>query len=94
MSEIDPIIGRLDRLEIRIDEVRAAMVQMAKTEERVSVILEQITTLFTKHTELQAQITKIEKENATQGQSIGFFERIGWIIAGAIGSLATWVITK
>lgn len=103
---------RLDRFEFQLDEIRTALVQMAKTEERVVIILERTTELFKKHSTLQqcvndlqkesskkaeavhAKIAALEKENATQEQSLSFFERTGWIVAGAIGSVATWFITK
>lgn len=103
---------RLDRFEFQLDEIRSALVQMAKTEERVAIILEQTTQLFQKHSTLQQcvndlqkesaekskeirdKIAALEKENATQGQSLGFFERASWIVAGAIASIATWFITK
>lgn len=92
MSEdMAQISKRLDRFERSLDEIRAAMIQMAKTEERVSIILGQTTDLFAKNSLLQERISKIERENATQGQSISFFERFGWLVATAVAGVIGWM---
>lgn len=94
MSEMGALEKRLDRFEFQLDEIRTALVQMAKTEERVAIILDQNNELFKKYADMQNRVSHLERENATQGQSLSFFERAGWIIAGAFASIATWFITK
>jgi len=80
---------RLDRFEDQLGEVSKAIVQIAKTEERVSVLIEQNSLLFKKMDVFQKAVNEIKIESATQKQSLGFFERIGWIITSAfIGGLA------
>lgn len=93
-NEMAALEKRLDRFELNLDEIRGVLVQMARTEERVSVILDQNTALMRNQVSIENRLREIEKENATQGQSIGFFERAAWIVAGAAGSVATWFITR
>jgi len=90
LFQIKQLNTRFDRVEKHIDEVRVAIVQMAKTEERVSMVLEQNTVLFQKLDKLTVKVQELEKENATQGQSLNVFERVWWIIATALAGLATW----
>jgi methyl-accepting chemotaxis protein len=89
-EDMAQVSQRLDRFERSLDEIRAAMIQMAKTEERVSIILGQTTDLFKMSTEMQNRIAKIERENATQAQSIGLFERFGWIVAALAAGALGW----
>lgn len=97
------IINRLDNMERKLDEMGKALIQMARTEERVSIIIEQNSVLFKQmgdatkeRSALKDRIHKLETENATQGQSIGFFERAGWAVAAVIGSIlsaiAGWML--
>lgn len=90
LDDMGQINQRLDRFERSLDEMRAAMVQMAKTEERVSIVLEQTTTLFKQQRNHQERINRLERENATQAQSLSFFERFGWLIATAVAGVIGW----
>lgn len=93
-DSVNTLNKRLDRFEGQLDGIRLAVVQMAKTEERVAIILEQTTTLFRQNSELQKRIAKLENENATQAKSISTFERLGWIaITAFIGSIS-WLQWK
>ena len=94
MANMSAIEKRLDRFEFQLDEIRAALIQMAKTEERVAIILEQNVAMFKTVSDLQNRLNDVEKENATQQQSIGLFERAAWIVAGAVASIGTWWVTK
>lgn len=90
-SDMAQVLQRLDRFEQQLGEVRTAIVQMARTEERVSVVLEQNTVLFRKVDSLTNDIRKLEKENATQSQSIGTFERFVWIVITAAAGAVAWL---
>lgn len=81
---------RLDRFENQLIGVGDAIVQMARTEERVSVLLEQNTTLFKKVDRFQQSIEGIKIENARQKQSLSFFERVGWIVVTAAIGVVGW----
>lgn len=89
--DMTQVTQRLDRFERSLDEIRAAMIQMAKTEERVSIILEQNTVIFKEMSDVKKRLADIEKVNATQGQSLGFFERFGWLIATAVAGVIGWM---
>ena len=85
------LMQRLDRFERSLDEMRGAVVQMARTEERVSNILEQNTLLFKELSVVKNRLNDIEKVNATQGQSLSFFERFGWLIATGVAGVIGWM---
>lgn len=96
---MEQFINRLENIEKKIDELGRAMIQLARTEERVSIMLEQNAAIFKQVTNMREQtdalkdrIHKLETENATQGQSLGFFERIGWIVITGLASIATLVL--
>lgn len=91
MSEdMTQILKRLDRFEDQLSEVRAAIVQMAKTEERVSLLLQNNTAILENQNAIYNRLSALEIENATQKQSIGTFERLSWIAIGAAASVAAW----
>lgn len=102
MSEnMDRVIARLEHIEDKLSELNKVMINMARTEERVTIILEQLSTIFKQNAEaqkeralLKEEINKLKTENATQGQSLGFFERIGWIVASAIIGGIGWLSNK
>lgn len=83
---------RLDSFEQQLVVVGEAIVQIARTEERVSVLLEQNNTLFGKLGDVQNAIKAIEIENAKQTQSLSFFERIGWIVVTAVVGGIAWLM--
>ena len=90
-TDMAQLLKRLDRFEQKLDGVQTAIVQMARTEERVSVVLEQNTVLFQKLEKMNIRVSEIEKENASQGKSISAFERISWIIISAVISGIAWL---
>lgn len=90
------ILARLETLQKDVQDVRKtidkfgdALIRFAKTEERVVTLLEQNTILFGKIERLEGRMSTAESVNAKQSQSLGFFERIGWIavtaFSGAVG---------
>jgi hypothetical protein len=91
LDNVAQIANRLDRFERYLDEIRTALVQMAKTEERVSIILEQNTELFKRTNQIMARLAEVEKINATQGQSLSFFERFGWLLVTAAAGVVGWM---
>lgn len=90
LYQIKQLNSRFERVEKQLDDVRTAIVQMARTEERVSTVLEQNTVLFAKVGKLTQKVHDLEKENATQGQSLNVFERLGWIMVTALVGLGAW----
>lgn len=94
LYQIKRLDVRFDNMERQLSDVRTAIVQMSKTEERVSLVLEQHTTLFKKLDDLTSKIQKLEKDNATQGQSINVFERFSWLVMTSLVGLAVWFFKK
>jgi hypothetical protein len=90
-TDMAQVLQRLDRFEQQLSEVRVAIIQMARTEERVSVVLEQNTVLFKKVDSLTEKVGTLEKENATHGQSIGVFERFVWVVITAAAGAVVWL---
>lgn len=83
---INQMLKRMDNLDNEMREMRKAITQLARTEERVAVVIEQNTILFKRMDELRTKVNELEKTNISQDKSIGFFEKTGWLIAGAVSS--------
>ncbi len=81
------ITKRFDGLESEMREMRNALAQLARTEERVAIIIEQNGVLFKRMDEMRDEISTLKNTNSTQNQSIHFFEKAGWMIAGVIGTI-------
>lgn len=101
------ILKRIDKMEVHLDEMRGAIVQMTRTEERVATVIEQNTILFSKleklesrvlekNKEIDEQLKAIEISDARHIQAMSFIERGGWLIASAIfaflSGLAVWFL--
>ena len=98
MDNAEQILARLTSMESETKGMRSdikdfgkALVQMAKTEERVSVLLDNNSLLFKKIDALELRTREVESINATQAQSLGFFERFGWLAATAIAGVIGWM---
>lgn len=97
MSDNDTILYQLKKMDDRFDKVdntlntvQAAIVQMARTEERVEILLKQNSVLFSELKEIKQRVTDLEKENAGQTKSICFFERTGWLLATTMAGVLSW----
>ena len=77
---------RLSRMETKLDKLSEAVVEMARTEERLLTIiksLENMDTAFKKYDDL---LDEIEKQALRKGQKIAFAERLFWmVVTGAVG---------
>lgn len=78
------LLNRMDRMEKHLDEMRLALVQMARTEERVSTVLEQNAVLFKKVDDLNIRIRELEKADIRQGHSLGFIGKVAWMLGGGV----------
>lgn len=87
---MERILQQLGNMEKTIDELRSAMIQMARTEQQVATLIEQNSVLFKKLDDAQGRITQLEKDNISQGKSLDFFERLGWIGATALVGLVSY----
>ncbi len=91
MARLDTMQGDVTGLKDRVEKFTEAMIQLARTEERMAVVLENLSVLFHKVDKLEGRMSKAESTNATQSQSLGFFERFGWLVATAIAGVIGWM---
>ena len=82
------------RFEERLDKLQEAVVRMAVTEDRVAIVLEQNSLLFKKVDELTKRISLMERENAGQSKTLGFFERLAWFMAAGVASVIGWKLKQ
>ena len=88
--DLDMLAKRFDRIEEKLDGMQAAFISLARTEEKVAHVIDQNVSLSKKNDKLTERVTNLEKDNVSQSKSIGFFERMSWLIAGTIATIAAW----
>tara|TARA_B100002019_G_scaffold280136_1_gene282742 strand:- start:715 stop:981 length:267 start_codon:yes stop_codon:yes gene_type:complete len=77
---------RLNRIEKHLDKMSAAMVDMARMEERLVSAFKRMDTIVEFQTKMDARLDEMEKQAIARGQKIAFAERIFWMICtGAVG---------
>ena len=84
------ILQRLDRLETKMDDLGKALLELAKTEERVIRLMEADDKKTDWLVSLQDRIVDLEKERAESSAVARRIERIIWLIitAGLSGVIA------
>ena len=78
---MDQLIGRMDRLEKKIDSVYDTLISLARTDENVVMLME-------KNDVLETKITSLQKRTDT-------LENWRWALMGAavvIGPIVSWTI--
>mgnify|MGYP001472269118 CR=1 FL=1 len=77
---------RLTRIEKHLDKMSAAMVDMARMEERLVSAFKRMDTIVEFQTKMDSRLDEMEKQAIARGQKIAFAERIFWMICtGAVG---------
>ncbi len=77
---------RLTRIEKHLDKMSAAMVDMARMQERLVTAFKRMDTIVEFQTKMDARLDEMEKKAIARGQKIAFAERIFWMICtGAVG---------
>ena len=77
---------RLTRIEKHLDKMSAAMVDMARMEERLVSAFKRMDTIVEFQTKMDSRLDEMEKQAIARGQKIAFAERIFWMICtGALG---------
>ena len=78
---------RLTRIEKHLDKMSAAMVDMARMEERLVSAFKRMDTIVEFQTKMDSRLDEMEKQAIARGQKIAFAERIFWMICtGAVES--------
>lgn len=86
------LLNRMDRMEKHLDEMRLALVQMARTEERVSTVLEQNAVLFKKVDALTERVRELEQADIRQVHSLGFIAKVAWMLGGGVVTVIVSVV--
>lgn len=77
---------QMDRIETKVDTMQAAIVQMAKTEERVVRLMESDTKKTEWILELQDKVIKLEKDQVGRNAIVSRVERVLWVgLTAALG---------
>ena len=77
---------RLDRIEGKVDKLADAIIQMARTEERLVSVFKRMDNTEATLKKLDNRLDDIERQAIARGQKIAFAERIFWMICtGAVG---------
>jgi hypothetical protein len=77
---------RLTRIEKHLDKMSAAMVDMARMEERMVTAFKRMDNIVEYQKKADDRLDEMEKQAIARGQKIAFAERIFWMICtGAVG---------
>ena len=77
---------RLDRIELKVDRLAEAMVEMARMEERLVTVFKRMESMCGNLKKLDDRLDEIERKALLRGQKIAFAERIFWMVCtGAVG---------
>jgi hypothetical protein len=77
---------RLNRIEKHLDKMSAAMVDMARMEERMVTAFKRMDNIVEYQKKADDRLDEMEKQAIARGQKIAFAERIFWMICtGAVG---------
>lgn len=92
------VIGRLDRLESKIDTLSGAIVDLARVEERLASVVERLARLHEALAEAKAEaaalarrVEALELGTGRDRVTIRGAERLAWMLAAAgVSGLAAW----
>ena len=77
---------RLTRIEKHLDKMSAAMVDMARMEERMVTAFTRMDNIVEYQKKADDRLDEMEKQAIARGQKIAFAERIFWMVCtGAVG---------
>ena len=77
---------RLTRIEKHLDKMSAAMVDMARMEERMVTAFKRMDNIVEYQKKADDRLDEMEKQAIARGQKIAFAERIFWMVCtGAVG---------
>lgn len=75
--------ARLERIERHVDEVRQAIIVLARIEERTITLLKKSEAYEAKQVALTERVNALEKNVGGNGQMLRFAERVFWIVVTA-----------
>lgn len=80
--------NRLHRIELKLDKLAEAVVQLARMEERLVTLFNRMDSWETRQLKLESRVDDLKSEVRTNKSVVMFGERLFWIIlTGLIGTL-------
>ena len=91
MSDALDINARLDRFESKIDGLSAAVVNLARMEERMIALFKRMDAYDLQQKELEQKLVAIEKTLIKRSSFFQIFDKLAWI---AVAAIITAYITR
>lgn len=85
---------RLDRIEHKLDKLSEAVVSLARMEERMITLFKRMDSYEQDHDELEDRVTDLEVTNTRRGVVFGLLDKIIWIIAGILLTVALEIMMR
>jgi sorbitol-specific phosphotransferase system component IIA len=79
---------RLERIENNLDEVRQAVIVLARIEERMVTLFKRMDTYDAAQSAISSKIHALERSVGNNGQMLRFAERVFWIVITAAVAFA------
>jgi len=80
--------NRLHRIELKLDKLAEAVVQLARMEERLVTLFNRMDSWETRQLKLESRVDDLKSEVRTNKSVVMFGERLFWVIlTGLIGTL-------
>lgn len=84
--------NRLERIEIKLDQLAEAMVSLARLDEKTLTLFKRMDTLDAQQTHQSNRLVTLEGRVGSNGASLRFAERMFWIVATAVVGLVFYKI--
>lgn len=75
--------NRLERIEIKLDQLTEAMVSLARLDEKTLTLFKRMDTIDAQQAHQSSRLVKLEGSVGSNGASLRFAERLFWIVATA-----------
>jgi hypothetical protein len=80
--------NRLHRIEIKLDKLAEAIVQLARMEERLVTLFNRMDSWETRQIRVESRVDELKAEVRTNKSVVMFGERLFWVIlTGLVGTL-------
>lgn len=77
--------NRLDRIEVKLDEMKEALVTLARIDERMISLFRRMDSYDESQRDLIKRVTDIENKSTGQSSKVDWIERVIWVcLVGAI----------
>ena len=80
--------NRLHRIEIKLDKLAEAIVQLARMEERLVTLFNRMDSWETRQIRVESRVDELKSEVRTNKSVVMFGERLFWVVlTGLVGTL-------